>query len=54
MKLTRYSLQRYFLAEIIKDSDIPPSELVTVIQQMKIIPRWTEIALPNGVYTLVP
>lgn len=52
-KLTCYSLQRYFLAEIIKDSEIPPSELVTMIQQMKVIPRWTEIALPNGVYSFV-
>lgn len=40
--------QRYFLAEIIKDSPIPPLDLVTIIKQVGIQPRWTEIALPNG------
>lgn len=53
-ELTCRLLQRYFLAEIIKDSEIPPSQLVTMIQQMKVIPRWTEIALPNGMCTFCP
>ncbi|KAL8782876.1 MAG: hypothetical protein Q9213_005053 [Squamulea squamosa] len=40
--------QRYFLAEILKDSPIPSGNLLRVIQAEGIRPRWTEIALPNG------
>ena len=40
--------QRYFLAEILKESMIAPIDLVSVIQQVGIQPRWTEIALPSG------
>ncbi|KAL8981880.1 MAG: hypothetical protein Q9177_005440 [Variospora cf. flavescens] len=40
--------ERYMLAEILKDSPIPPGNLLRVIQGEGIRPRWTEIALPNG------
>ncbi|KAL8739331.1 MAG: hypothetical protein Q9181_000062 [Wetmoreana brouardii] len=40
--------ERYFLAEILKDSPIPPANLLRVIQAEQIRPRWTEIALPYG------
>ncbi|KAL8772618.1 MAG: hypothetical protein Q9209_002279 [Squamulea sp. 1 TL-2023] len=40
--------ERYFLAEILKDSPIPSGNLLRVIQAEGIRPRWTEIALPNG------
>ncbi|KAL8909609.1 MAG: hypothetical protein Q9207_000107 [Kuettlingeria erythrocarpa] len=36
------------LAEILKDSPIPPGNLLRVIQAERIQPRWTEIALPYG------
>ncbi|KAL8961848.1 MAG: hypothetical protein Q9193_001663, partial [Seirophora villosa] len=39
---------RYMLAEILKDSHIPPGNLLRVIQGEGIRPRWTEIALPYG------
>ncbi|KAL8952443.1 MAG: hypothetical protein Q9222_001634 [Ikaeria aurantiellina] len=40
--------ERYFLAEILKDSPIQPGNLLRVIQAEGIRPRWTEIALPYG------
>ncbi|KAL8655246.1 MAG: hypothetical protein Q9210_000994 [Variospora velana] len=40
--------ERFMLAEILKDSPIPPGNLLRVIQGEGIRPRWTEIALPNG------
>ncbi|KAL8699159.1 MAG: hypothetical protein Q9224_001534 [Gallowayella concinna] len=40
--------ERYFLAEILKDSPIPAGNLLRVIQAEGIRPRWTEIALPHG------
>ncbi|KAL8917044.1 MAG: hypothetical protein Q9172_005997 [Xanthocarpia lactea] len=40
--------ERYFLAEILKDSPIPSGNLLRVIQAEGIRPRWTEIALPHG------
>lgn len=46
--------QRYFLAEILKESMIAPIDLVSVIQQVGIQPRWTEIALPSGAHSSPP
>ena len=40
--------QRYFLAEILKTSSIPPAELVKIIQERDISPQWDLMALPNG------
>ncbi|KAL9602574.1 MAG: hypothetical protein Q9219_001718 [cf. Caloplaca sp. 3 TL-2023] len=40
--------ERYMLAEILKDSPIPPATLLRVIQGEGVRPRWTEIALPHG------
>ncbi|KAL8997496.1 MAG: hypothetical protein Q9169_003276 [Polycauliona sp. 2 TL-2023] len=40
--------ERYFLAEILKDSSIPSGTLLQIIQGERIRPRWTEIALPHG------
>ena len=40
--------QRYFLAEILKKSALPPAALLTIIREAGIEPAWTEIALPNG------
>ncbi|KAL8673846.1 MAG: hypothetical protein Q9168_001758 [Polycauliona sp. 1 TL-2023] len=40
--------QRYFLAEILKDSQIPSGTLLQIIQGERIRPRWMEIALPQG------
>lgn len=41
-------LQRFFLAEIIKTSLVPPNELLRFIQEREILPRWNAMALPNG------
>ncbi|KAL8734899.1 MAG: hypothetical protein Q9166_001251 [cf. Caloplaca sp. 2 TL-2023] len=38
--------QRYFLAEILKDSPIPSGNLLRIIHAEGIRPRWMEIALP--------
>ena len=40
--------QRYFLAEILKTSNIPATHLLGFIEQLGIQPLWNEIALPNG------
>ncbi|CAO1603979.1 MAG: hypothetical protein LQ349_007456 [Xanthoria aureola] len=40
--------ERYFLAEILKDSQISSATLLRVIHGERIQPRWTEIALPHG------
>ncbi|KAG6994031.1 hypothetical protein G7Y79_00048g084270 [Physcia stellaris] len=40
--------ERYFLAEILKTSIIPPFHLLGFIEQMGVQPLWNEIALPNG------
>jgi hypothetical protein len=42
-------IQRYFLAEILKKSPLPPAALLNVIREAQIEPAWTDIALPNGV-----
>jgi hypothetical protein len=41
-------LQRYFLAEILKASSIPPTDLLNFIRERGIAPSWMEMALPNG------
>ncbi|KAL8794888.1 MAG: hypothetical protein Q9195_002600 [Heterodermia aff. obscurata] len=40
--------ERYFLAEILKTSNIPAAHLLGFIEQLGIQPLWNEIALPNG------
>lgn len=40
--------QRYFLAEILKRSHLPPTTLLQVIRDTGVEPAWTEIALPTG------
>ena len=47
-QLTCSLQQRYFLAEILKNSGIPPLALLKLIADLNIDPCWYQIALPNG------
>ncbi|MCJ1472868.1 hypothetical protein MMC13_001517 [Lambiella insularis] len=40
--------ERYFLAEILKNSNLPPTTLLQVIRETGVEPAWTNIALPTG------
>ena len=41
-------MQRYFLSEILKTSEVPLADLVKIIQDRSIAPQWEQMALPNG------
>ena len=47
-QLIRIVLQRYFLAEILKTSEVPLADLVKTIQDRNVVPQWEQMALPNG------
>ncbi|MCJ1383596.1 hypothetical protein MMC17_006710 [Xylographa soralifera] len=40
--------ERYFLAEILKNSNLPSTTLLQVIRDTGVEPAWTQIALPTG------
>ncbi|MCJ1392340.1 hypothetical protein MMC18_005207 [Xylographa bjoerkii] len=40
--------QRYFLAEILKNSNLPSTTLLQIIRDTGVEPAWTQIALPTG------
>ena len=42
--------QRYFLAEILKNSNLPSTTLLQIIRDTGVEPAWTQIALPTGMY----
>ncbi len=47
-KLTVLSLQRFFLAEILKTSPVPPGDILQFIIARDIKPQWEAMALPLG------
>ena len=47
--LTSLCLQRFLLAEVLKNSSIDTESLIKVIKDARVRPKWTKISLPKGI-----